>query len=100
MPPLQASCGLSVNRHFGVSVGFQRELDYCRKSLARLARAVPTGARREPKLEVCCSVNPIGVHALTWVGGWSEKECRLAASGSAKLGYGLVEVSAFISMIG
>jgi hypothetical protein len=45
-------------------------------------------------------VNPIGVHALTWVGGWSEKECRLAASGSAKLGYGLVEVSAFISMIG
>lgn len=36
--------------------------------------------------------NPIGVHALTWVGGWSEEECTFAARESASLGYDLVEV--------
>jgi len=36
--------------------------------------------------------NPIGVHALTWVGGWSEEECTFAARESASLGYDLVEI--------
>jgi hypothetical protein len=50
-------------------------------------RAAPCRAQALPALK-----NPIGVHALTWVGGWSEKECAHAAVQSAKLGYDLVEV--------
>ncbi len=37
-------------------------------------------------------MNKIGVHALSWVGGWSEAEARTAIEGSARLGYDLVEI--------
>jgi D-psicose/D-tagatose/L-ribulose 3-epimerase len=37
-------------------------------------------------------MNPIGVHALVWVGGWSEEEARLAIDGTARLGFDLIEI--------
>lgn len=39
-------------------------------------------------------MNKIGVHALSWVGGWSEEEARKAIAGSARLGYDLIEIPA------
>jgi D-psicose/D-tagatose/L-ribulose 3-epimerase len=37
-------------------------------------------------------MNSIGVHALVWVGGWSEQECRQAIENSRTSGYDLIEV--------
>lgn len=37
-------------------------------------------------------MNPIGVHALVWVGGWSEEEARLAINGTSRLGFDLIEI--------
>ena len=37
-------------------------------------------------------MNKLGVHALCWAGGWSETEARAAISGSAKLGYDIIEI--------
>ena len=39
-------------------------------------------------------MNKIGAHALCWVGGWSEAEARKAISGTAALGYDLIEIAA------
>lgn len=38
--------------------------------------------------------NRIGIHALVWVGGWSEDEARKAISLSAETGYDLIELAA------
>ncbi|RIJ69836.1 sugar phosphate isomerase/epimerase [Nakamurella silvestris] len=38
--------------------------------------------------------NRIGIHALVWVGGWSEAEARKAISSSAETGYDLIELAA------
>ena len=38
--------------------------------------------------------NRIGIHALVWVGGWSETEARTAISSSAEAGYDLIELAA------
>ena len=37
-------------------------------------------------------MNKLGVHALVWVGGWSEAESRQAIATTAKLGYDLIEI--------
>ena len=34
----------------------------------------------------------LGVHALVWVGGWSEEEARTAVSSTAEAGYDLIEI--------
>jgi D-psicose/D-tagatose/L-ribulose 3-epimerase len=34
----------------------------------------------------------LGVHALVWVGGWSEEEARTAISSTAEAGYDLIEI--------
>jgi D-psicose/D-tagatose/L-ribulose 3-epimerase len=34
----------------------------------------------------------LGVHALVWVGGWSEKEAQFAISSTAEAGYDLIEI--------
>lgn len=36
--------------------------------------------------------NQIGVHALVWVGGWSEAECRKAIENSKAAGFDLIEM--------
>ncbi len=36
--------------------------------------------------------NQMGVHALVWVGGWSESECQDAVTRSAECGYDLIEI--------
>jgi D-psicose/D-tagatose/L-ribulose 3-epimerase len=36
--------------------------------------------------------NPLGVHALVWVGGWSEPEARAAIAASRRAGYDLIEI--------
>ncbi|MCA0272250.1 MAG: sugar phosphate isomerase/epimerase [Proteobacteria bacterium] len=36
--------------------------------------------------------NKLGVHALCWVGGWSETEARRAIEGTARVGYDLIEI--------
>lgn len=36
----------------------------------------------------------IGIHALVWVGGWSEPEARLAVESSAEAGFDLIELAA------
>ena len=36
--------------------------------------------------------NKLGVHALCWVGGWSEAEARRAIEGTARVGYDLIEI--------
>lgn len=38
--------------------------------------------------------NQIGIHALVWVGGWSEAEARHAISSSARAGFDLIELAA------
>ena len=37
-------------------------------------------------------MNQIGAHALMWVGGWSEAECRKALENSRATGYDLIEI--------
>ena len=37
-------------------------------------------------------MNRIGVHALVWVGGWSEEQSRRAIAGAAGLGYDFIEI--------
>jgi len=39
--------------------------------------------------------NELGLHALCWVGGWSETEARQAIEGTARLGYDLIEIPTF-----
>lgn len=38
--------------------------------------------------------NLLGVHALVWVGGWSQEQCVEAVRNSAEAGYGLIEIPA------
>ncbi len=37
-------------------------------------------------------MSKLGVHALVWVGGWSEAECTKAISNTAELGYDFIEI--------
>jgi D-psicose/D-tagatose/L-ribulose 3-epimerase len=37
-------------------------------------------------------MNKLGIHALVWVGGWSQNESRQAIAGAAETGYELIEV--------
>ena len=37
-------------------------------------------------------MNKLGIHALVWVGGWSQNESRQAIAGAAETGYDLIEV--------
>ena len=37
-------------------------------------------------------MNKLGVHALVWVGGWSEAECTKAIKSTAELGYDYIEI--------
>lgn len=37
-------------------------------------------------------MNPLGVHALVWVEGWSELECRRAISLTRQVGFDLIEI--------
>ncbi len=37
-------------------------------------------------------MNKLGVHALVWVGGWSEAECSRAVRSTAELGYDFLEI--------
>jgi D-psicose/D-tagatose/L-ribulose 3-epimerase len=37
-------------------------------------------------------MNPLGVHALVWVGGWSEAEARRAVAATAAAGFDLLEI--------
>lgn len=37
-------------------------------------------------------MNRVGVHALVWVGGWSESECRRAIENSRAAGFDLIEI--------
>ncbi len=39
-------------------------------------------------------VNPLGVHALVWTGGWSPDEAELAISSTARAGFDLIEIPA------
>lgn len=38
--------------------------------------------------------NPVGVHGLVWVGGWSPEQARRAVAGSAEAGFDLIELPA------
>ena len=40
-------------------------------------------------------MNKLGVHALVWVGGWSEDECTRAIRSTAELGYDFIETAGF-----
>ena len=37
-------------------------------------------------------MSKLGVHALVWVGGWSEAECSKAIGSTAELGYDFIEI--------
>ena len=37
-------------------------------------------------------MNKLGVHALVWVGGWSEADCTKAIQSTAELGYDFIEI--------
>lgn len=37
-------------------------------------------------------MNKLGVHALVWVGGWSEADCTKAIGSTAELGYDYIEI--------
>lgn len=37
-------------------------------------------------------MNRLGVHALVWVGGWSEADCARAVRSTAELGYDFIEI--------
>lgn len=39
-------------------------------------------------------MNPLGLHALVWVGGWSHEECELAIRKTAEIGYDYIEIPA------
>ncbi|MUH45019.1 MAG: TIM barrel protein [Actinobacteria bacterium] len=39
-------------------------------------------------------MNPLGIHALVWVGGWSVEEAELAISSTAAAGYDVIEIPA------
>lgn len=39
-------------------------------------------------------MNELGVHALVWVAGWSDDECRSAIAQTAAVGYDFIEASA------
>ncbi len=41
------------------------------------------------------TANPLGIHALVWVGGWTEQDCEKAVSSSAGLGFDIIEIPAF-----
>lgn len=41
--------------------------------------------------------NPLGVHALTWVGGWSHDQCRHACKSSKEAGFSVIEIPIFDS---
>jgi D-psicose/D-tagatose/L-ribulose 3-epimerase len=38
--------------------------------------------------------NPLGIHALVWVGGWTPEEAELAISSTARAGFDLIEIPA------
>jgi D-psicose/D-tagatose/L-ribulose 3-epimerase len=38
--------------------------------------------------------NRVGIHALVWVGGWSQAEARKAIASSARAGFDLIELAA------
>jgi len=40
-------------------------------------------------------MNPIGIHGLVWVGGWSPAECERAIASSKEAGYDLLEFPVF-----
>jgi D-psicose/D-tagatose/L-ribulose 3-epimerase len=37
-------------------------------------------------------VNPLGIHALVWAGGWTEEDCRAAVESTKNAGYDFIEV--------
>lgn len=37
-------------------------------------------------------MNPLGVHALVWTGGWSEDECHVAVTNTKEAGFDFIEV--------
>lgn len=37
-------------------------------------------------------MSKLGVHALVWVGGWSDEECTKAIASTAELGYDFIEI--------
>ena len=37
-------------------------------------------------------MSKLGVHALVWVGGWSEADCAKAIRSTAELGYDFIEI--------
>jgi D-psicose/D-tagatose/L-ribulose 3-epimerase len=39
-------------------------------------------------------VNPVGIHALVWAGGWSREECEHAVRSTREAGYDLIEIPA------
>ncbi len=39
-------------------------------------------------------VNPLGVHALVWTGGWTPDDAELAIASTARAGYDLIEIPA------
>lgn len=39
-------------------------------------------------------VNPLGIHALVWTGGWSHEDCELAVASAKQAGYDLIEIPA------
>ena len=39
-------------------------------------------------------MNPLGIHALVWTGGWSRAECEHAVSSTREAGYDLIEIPA------
>ena len=41
--------------------------------------------------------NPLGVHALTWVGGWSHEQCRHACKSTKEAGFSVIEIPIFDS---
>jgi D-psicose/D-tagatose/L-ribulose 3-epimerase len=41
------------------------------------------------------TANPLGIHALVWVGGWTDDDCEKAVSASAGLGFDIIEIPAF-----
>jgi D-psicose/D-tagatose/L-ribulose 3-epimerase len=39
-------------------------------------------------------MNPLGIHALVWAGGWSHKECEHAVRSTREAGYDIIEIPA------
>ena len=38
--------------------------------------------------------NPLGIHALVWVGGWTPEECETAIASTKAAGYDRIEIPA------